>query len=319
VKKINRLFLSAILISVSGLSHGAASATTYSYTIFRNSGASSTVPRGVNESGVIAGTDIIGGNNQVFVKDGATVTQFLPPAASFAIARGISDSGVVVGNYNGTQGFADFGGVFTFQNFPGAVWTRSTGANNSGEIVGFYRNSGGNTSGFSLIGGAYSTISVPGSIYTLASDVNNSGEIVGYYNNADGVGHGFTETGGVFTTIDIAGASYTGVLGVDGNGDLAGFYADALGVEHPFIDVGGVITKLNVPGSSSTGTDAVGITNSGVVVGYVGLSDGSISGFIATPDAVPEPATWAMMLSGFGMIGFAMRKRAKAAIKVACA
>jgi hypothetical protein len=25
--------------------------------------------------------------------------------------------------------------------------------------------------------------------------------------------------------------------------------------------------------------------------------------------AVPEPATWAMMLLGFGMVGFAMRKR----------
>jgi hypothetical protein len=26
-------------------------------------------------------------------------------------------------------------------------------------------------------------------------------------------------------------------------------------------------------------------------------------------DAVPEPATWAMMLAGFGLVGFAMRRR----------
>lgn len=30
-----------------------------------------------------------------------------------------------------------------------------------------------------------------------------------------------------------------------------------------------------------------------------------------TPSAVPEPSTWAMMLLGFGMMGFAMRSRAK--------
>lgn len=32
----------------------------------------------------------------------------------------------------------------------------------------------------------------------------------------------------------------------------------------------------------------------------------------AAPAAVPEPATWAMMLLGFGAIGFAMRRKAKA-------
>jgi hypothetical protein len=29
----------------------------------------------------------------------------------------------------------------------------------------------------------------------------------------------------------------------------------------------------------------------------------------AAPRAVPEPATWAMMITGFGMVGFAMRRR----------
>lgn len=32
--------------------------------------------------------------------------------------------------------------------------------------------------------------------------------------------------------------------------------------------------------------------------------------------AVPEPATWAMMLAGFGAIGFAMRRRSKVATRV---
>ena len=32
----------------------------------------------------------------------------------------------------------------------------------------------------------------------------------------------------------------------------------------------------------------------------------------ASPGAVPEPASWAMMITGFGMIGYAMRRRARA-------
>ncbi|WP_225883093.1 FxDxF family PEP-CTERM protein [Sphingomonas aliaeris] len=35
--------------------------------------------------------------------------------------------------------------------------------------------------------------------------------------------------------------------------------------------------------------------------------------------AVPEPATWAMMIAGFGMVGFAMRRRAKVSTAVAYA
>lgn len=36
---------------------------------------------------------------------------------------------------------------------------------------------------------------------------------------------------------------------------------------------------------------------------------GSLAGTITIAQAVPEPGTWAMMLFGFGAIGFAMRRR----------
>jgi hypothetical protein len=35
--------------------------------------------------------------------------------------------------------------------------------------------------------------------------------------------------------------------------------------------------------------------------------------------AVPEPATWAMMLAGFGIIGFGLRRRARPTVSVAYA
>ena len=33
--------------------------------------------------------------------------------------------------------------------------------------------------------------------------------------------------------------------------------------------------------------------------------------------AVPEPATWAMMIAGFGMVGFAMRRSQKVSVSFA--
>lgn len=42
------------------------------------------------------------------------------------------------------------------------------------------------------------------------------------------------------------------------------------------------------------------------------LVSGTATGDIVTPGAVPEPATWAMMLLGFGAVGFAMRRTRRA-------
>lgn len=37
-------------------------------------------------------------------------------------------------------------------------------------------------------------------------------------------------------------------------------------------------------------------------------------GFTSVAGAVPEPSTWAMLVAGFGMVGFSMRKRSSAAV-----
>jgi len=41
---------------------------------------------------------------------------------------------------------------------------------------------------------------------------------------------------------------------------------------------------------------------------------GSLAGTVTIQTAVPEPATWAMMLLGFGAVGFAMRRKRKPAL-----
>lgn len=56
---------------------------------------------------------------------------------------------------------------------------------------------------------------------------------------------------------------------------------------------------------SLTGARATGNSNSAFNASYTG----NIA-FAATP-AVPEPATWALMILGMGAVGYAMRRRAK--------
>jgi hypothetical protein len=45
--------------------------------------------------------------------------------------------------------------------------------------------------------------------------------------------------------------------------------------------------------------------------------DGASAAFTASLSAVPEPATWAMMLLGFGMMGVALRQRTRVTVRFA--
>lgn len=95
------------------------------------------------------------------------------------------------------------------------------------------------------------------------------------------------------TTIDFAGLltgiNYIGVHYGNGNGAPTGGQGGTTAFYE--IDAGAGLDSftLNFPASSS------------------------VALYTATPGAVPEPATWAMMLLGFGAVGTAMSRRKKAA------
>src|SRR4029077_8355746 len=79
-------------------------------------------------------------------------------------------------------------GVFTAINYPGATDTQAYGINDSGDIVGTYRDTAGLNHGFLLSKGTFSTIDFPGAGSTSARGINSSGDIVGTF--APG-GHSF--------------------------------------------------------------------------------------------------------------------------------
>jgi hypothetical protein len=87
---------------------------------------------------------------------------------------------------------------------------------------------------------------------------------------------------------------------------------------------GSPLTNILVANDDFTGLTNSGFTTSlvagtvytAVITGFDNLDFGTYTLTIANAAAVPEPATWGMMVAGFGMVGFGLRRRAKPSVRV---
>ena len=69
--------------------------------------------------------------------------------------------------------------------------------------------------------------------------------------------------------------------------------------------------------NGNTYQPAASFSGSSVFINVLGTSaDGGNVVFDIQTSAVPEPATWAMMMLGFGMVGFGLRSRPKSSVRV---
>lgn len=147
--------------------------------------ATTTYPRGINNSG-----EIVGWYNPGF-------HGFLADAGEFTAIKGtpsgISAGGQIVGSYadrSGGHGFLFDEGVFSTINvpFPGAFNTEAQDINARGEIVGIYRDPNLLEHGYLLSEGEFTTIDVPfpGAIETTVFGINARGQIVGAYSEGNG-------------------------------------------------------------------------------------------------------------------------------------
>ncbi len=85
-----------------------------------------------------------------------------------------------------------------------------------------------------------------------------------------------------------------------------------------YLNVEGISTSFNVLEGDSASASLYGIIDD-FEPAYFQLDPGQTGGFIGdslpSPSSVPEPSTWAMMLIGFGGLGFlAYRRQQRAAI-----
>jgi hypothetical protein len=218
----------------------------------------------------------------------------------------INNSGVVVGRFS-DWGSQDVPVIFDINNLtlsilsvPNAIFASATDINSSGKVVGrFY--DGSRYFGFTYFNGIFTTIDAPWSDFTTVSGMNDRGDVIGH----TGWGNAFIWNAGSFERFSITPhfepadinnrRQIVGTMGSPGNRRATLLEDGAYHVFGPQGTWGNTINNLGMIGGE--------FTNGGFLV-----RSSSITGA-----AVPEPASWAMLIAGFGLTGAAMRRRVLAA------
>jgi probable HAF family extracellular repeat protein len=171
---------------------------------------------------------------------------------------------------------------FTRIDFPGVTFTRATGINARGDIVGFYVDVNGATHGFLLRRGLFSTIDFPHASLTFARAINARGDIAGWFQFEDGIEQGFMLRDGRFTQIDFPHTISTTPRGINNAGDITGNYPNPNcgDCESGFILRDGVFNDVHIPGGFTS--DIWSAQDNGqVMVGDAAMEpDFALHGFI---------------------------------------
>ena len=172
-------------------------------------------------------------------------------------------------------------------------------------------------------GGCFGAACVPaGSAVLVGTGLSFAG---GTFNQNDsngflsiGSGNPPTDTLGLFTLLPTAGTTtfadvpFTLMVNFTSPGVLSGTYFATIFGSVTDSNAGGIQVDFdNTAHTFGSGAGAFTLTVNDVGVSNDGIAT-PITGFIRT--AVPEPKSWAMMLLGFGAIGFAMRRRRRPAL-----
>lgn len=271
----------------------------------------------LNDGGQIAGTlPPLAGANQflpALYSNGAVTTLNVPLSFSTVIA-GINDAGDLLGvqHFRFSGPFAVFGGVLTTVAAPifTSAGANAFGLNNNRQIVGSAPSlspaNGTALDGYLSSGAGYTLLDVPGAYETQAEGINDARMVVGRFQVgvAATLNQGFLFNAGAFTTLDVPGAVATDPLAINNAGEVAGTYTDAAGAVHGFTETGGLFTDITGAGGAFL---PVGLNNNGQLIGTFG---GTGLSFLATPQAVPEPASMALLgLGALGVGGLRARRR----------
>jgi hypothetical protein len=167
----------------------------------------------------------------------------------------------------------------TFFSVPGSIFTWPNGLNNTGTVVGYYRDQSGAAHGFARNGSGYFTIDYPGAVATLLTDINDGGTIVGYYYDTDGFPHGFSLRNGNFARLDFPGSTDTIPEKINSTGDIVGEYDATQPVTHGFLLHNGQYHAVDTPYGLQSA--AAGINDLGIMAGNSWTEvPGPQSGFI---------------------------------------
>jgi uncharacterized membrane protein len=173
-----------------------------------------------------------------FRLNAAGFTTLLVPGAINSNAHGINAIGKIVGAYDydltfNQHGFIFFNGVYDFFDVHGAVATYPRGINDTGLIVGDFKDNNSKRHGFILENDNYMIIDVPGATQTRIHGINDTGQFVGDY-NLNGT-HGFIYSNGRYITLDFPNAIATRATGINNSGQIVGAYTSPTGKIYGFL------------------------------------------------------------------------------------
>ncbi len=280
------------------------------------------VALGINDSGQIAGHS---GNNGFFYSGGVmtTITGW-----GFTTARGLNNDGVVVGMAefeDAENGFVrhaiswqngvttDLGTVYGFQS-------RAYGVNSQGHVVG-----GSDIGGapnypltpFLYRDGSMTEIAQFPGPWSEATAINDHDQIVGFGNLLPNGPELYPRTAfmwdnGVLTDIGaLSGGATSFAFGINNASQVVGWFGD-YGNPHAFLFDAGSFLDVNDlidPASGWVISEANAINDLGQIAGTA-CRDGSCYAVrLDLVPAVPEPATWGMLLAGCTLVGWRRRSR----------
>lgn len=297
-------------------------------------GALESVANGINESGLVIGTATYeGGVTRAFTYDLGTGS-FGDPFGAGSQGWALNDAGVLVGAVGDAPALRDpVTGLQTYALPSGIARASFRAITTDGRLVVALDNGAGSRDVTGMAGaaatlpggpldpvrnfdfaganavGQYSVnTTFPGAPFFIAFVLvgNIDGTLV-----ADGVGLGRLpgdegNYGGAFNdSLDFVGESYS----ENRNG---GSYGDAIITT---ADDGTLLLSGLVGNLGSAFLQQGKLINNAGVITAIGFLDGGRATFVLTPDSlnpqpgVPEPASWAMLVGGFGLLGGMMRRR----------
>ncbi len=289
----------------------------YTLTTLDAPGATNTQIFDITDNGTLIGSAFNATTSFGFTYKAGVFTTLPKPTGALAYsALDVSNAGAVVGSYytttvldpdgntvpGPTSAYVSEGGSFTTLTIPGASFVQARGISPDGRYVsGYYQGTQFGSFIYDRNTASFTTVSTGASL-TTTQGINQSNVAVGNRPIAGvttrRVGFTYDIGTGTLTDYQLPGAISTSFRDISDSGKLAGFFTDANGT-HGFVGSPTVFEVIDVPGSPATFVQ--GMNNNGDLVGFYTDSAGNFRGLVAT--AVPEPATWALML--FGVAGLA--------------
>jgi probable HAF family extracellular repeat protein len=285
---------------------------------------------GINDAGVAVGNAIFSSNTQhaaAWSSHGtATDLGALPPSVpqgppNNSNAYGINNAGIVAGTstssgFNSTYRPLTWNGT-TATDLGGTDFSQATAINDAGVVAGWSFVAGTTHATMWATTGTPIDLGAPGGLGSQAFGINGAGTVVGYIGGA-GFSHATAWiAGGSVLDLGTLGGTNSFAGGINEAGDIVGNSDTASSpVRHATLWRNGSAIDLNSFLSASEVSAgwvlelASDINDHGEIVGTAfNTVSQSFRGFDLTIAPVPEPATFALMLGGLGIVGFVGRRQ----------